>query len=74
MHIILGNHELSEITGKEILKGGICYNILFRGGMKREYGDHYSAIQELMINFMKTMPLACVTRNRIFISHSDPEL
>lgn len=72
VHIILGNHELSEITGKEILKGGICYNILFKEGMKKEYGNHYTAVREMMINFMKTMPIACITKSRIFISHSTP--
>lgn len=71
-HIILGNHELSELTGKEILKGGICYNILFREGMKQEYGEYFSAIEDLLHNFIKTMPLACISPNQIFISHSTP--
>ncbi len=72
VHIILGNHELSEITGKEILKGGICYNILFLEGMKKEYGQEFDAIRELMLDFMKTMPLACIAPNKIFICHSTP--
>ena len=72
LHIILGNHELSELTGKEILKGGICYNILFREGMKTEYGEYYSEIRDLLHDFIKTMPLACLTPNRVFISHSTP--
>ncbi|HNZ66941.1 MAG: metallophosphoesterase [Planctomycetes bacterium] len=74
VHIILGNHELSEILGREILKGGICYNILFREGMKKEYGIHYEEIRDLMIDFMKTMPLACISPNKIFISHSTPPI
>ncbi len=74
VHLILGNHELSEFTGKELLKGGICYNILFREGMKQEYGPHFEEIRELMYAFMQTMPLACKTPNQIFVSHSTPEL
>lgn len=74
IHIILGNHELSELTGKEILKGGICYNILFREGMRQEYGNYFADIREMLHNFIRTMPLACITHNRIFISHSTPEL
>lgn len=72
VHVILGNHELSEITGKEILKGGICYNILFLEGMKKEYGQHFESIRELMLDFMKTMPLACLAPNKIFICHTTP--
>ena len=74
VHLILGNHELSEITGKEILKGGICYNILFIEGMKKEYGHHFSTIRELMLEFMQTMALGCLLPNRIFVSHSTPML
>ena len=73
IHVILGNHELAELTGKEILKGGICYNILFREGMKQEYGNHFENIQELLHDFIKTMPIACITHSQIFISHSTPE-
>jgi hypothetical protein len=74
LHIILGNHELAELTGREILKGGICYNILFREGMKQEYGTYFETVQELLHDFIKTMPLACLTPHRIFISHSTPEM
>lgn len=74
VHILVGNHELSELTGKEILKGGICYNILFREGMKQEYGSYFSSLEELMHDFIKTLPVACITPNRIFLSHSTPEL
>lgn len=84
VHIILGNHELSEIKLFEdhdekyerhaITKGGICYNILFRNSMKQEYGIHEEELRELMINFMQTMPIACLCPNRIFISHSIPPL
>lgn len=74
VHTILGNHELSEITGRELLKGGICYNILFREGMRQEYGPRFEEIRELIYDFMKTMPLACITPNKIFISHSTPDL
>lgn len=73
LHIILGNHELSELTGREILKGGICYNILFREAMKQEYGGNFDTIRELLHDFIKTMPLACLAPNKIFISHSTPE-
>ena len=74
IHTIVGNHELSEVTGKEIIKGGICYNILFREGMKKRYHKYYSVIRELMHDFMKTMPLACKAPNKIFICHSTPPL
>lgn len=72
VHIILGNHELSELTGKEILKGGICYNILFREGMKKNYGPYYDKVKELFDDYIRTMPLACRAKNGIFICHSTP--
>lgn len=74
VHTILGNHELSEFTGRELLKGGICYNILFKEGMRIIYGKRFEEIRELIYDFMKTMPLACVAPNKIFISHSTPDL
>src|SRR6185437_5901279 len=38
VHLILGNHELSEITGRIIGKDGKSLNLMFRMGIATAYG------------------------------------
>ena len=38
VHLILGNHELSELTGRTIGKDGHALNLRFRQGMELAYG------------------------------------
>jgi hypothetical protein len=39
VHVIMGNHELSELTGKKILKENHMLNKMFAEGIKSTYGD-----------------------------------
>src|SRR5262249_36912934 len=51
VHLILGNHELSEITGRVIGKNGMALNAFFRQGIATAYGNRadevYSAYKSL---------------------------
>ena len=69
----MGNHEYAELVGEEIMKGGICLNILFREAMKRRYGERYEDSREELSRFLESWPLAVRTENRLFLSHSTPE-
>lgn len=73
VHLILGNHEIGELTAKAILKAGVRTNELFRKGVQEAYklaSDRvYAAYRELL----SALPLALRTPNRIFISHSSPD-
>ncbi len=73
VHLLMGNHEMSELTGQEILKGGVCLNILFRQALINKYGEeHADGIRTAMLKFFRSWPLAIRTENRIFICHSTP--
>ncbi len=72
VHFLLGNHEHAELTGQEVLKGGLCLNILFRNSLINQYGDDADNIRESIYAFFRSMPLAIKCPNRIFLSHSTP--
>lgn len=74
VHVILGNHELSELTGKKILKENHMLNKMFAEGIKSTYGEAAREIKIAYNAFFKSMPLAVRTENGIFFSHSTPAL
>ncbi|MHC5079124.1 MAG: metallophosphoesterase, partial [Planctomycetota bacterium] len=73
VHVLLGNHELAEVQGREVFKGGICLNLLFDNAVENAYGHQKDRVKDKYIEFMKTLPLAALAPNRIFIAHSTPE-
>jgi hypothetical protein len=73
VHFILGNHELSEILGRAIIKGGERTSNLFRQGIDVAYGTHSDDIFAAYIQMFESLPLAVMTANRVFMSHSYPE-
>lgn len=74
VHIILGNHELSELTGKKIIKENHMLNRMFAEGIKSTYGEAAREIKLAYNTFFKSLPLAVRTPNAIFHSHSTPTL
>ena len=73
VHLILGNHELSEITDRPIAKGGVPLNALFRQGLATAYGPTAGAIHEAYLTLFANLPLACRTPNRVFLCHTIPD-
>lgn len=73
VHLILGNHELSELTGRSISKKGFALNSLFRQGVEGSYGEHAEAIIAAYHDLFRALPLAVRTRNRVFIGHTIPD-
>jgi hypothetical protein len=74
VHIILGNHELSELTGKKIIKENHMLNKMFAEGIKSTYRDAAREIKLSYNTFFKSLPLALRTSNSIFYCHSTPPL
>jgi hypothetical protein len=72
VHLLLGNHELAQATGRPVWKGDADLNETFRAGVATAYGaraaDVYAAYQELFA----IVPAALRTANRVFLSHSLP--
>ena len=73
VHILMGNHEHAELVGEEVLKGGICLNILFKEPIKRKYKEYYEKARAELDRFLESLLLAVRTENRLFLSHSSPD-
>lgn len=72
VHLLMGNHELSEWTGRAIAKNGVALNQLFAAGVEYAYGDDAEEVLEAYDQLIESMVLAIRTPNRVFISHSLP--
>ncbi|WP_435016154.1 metallophosphoesterase [Tundrisphaera sp. TA3] len=73
VHLILGNHELSELTGRPIAKGGVPLNALFRQGIGTAYGESADEVYKAYLALFATLPLAVRTPNRVFLCHTIPD-
>ncbi|MCH7526325.1 MAG: metallophosphoesterase [Planctomycetes bacterium] len=72
VHFIQSNHELSQLTGKQISKGGRIVNFDFERSLAVDYGDDARLVLDALTTHIASFPLAVRTENRIFLSHSLP--
>ena len=70
VHLLPGNHEMAQMTGRPIGKGNESYNELFVEGIKAGYGTAWGEIHKAYMDMLKALPVAIRTPNRVFISHS----
>ena len=73
VHLILGNHELAELTGRSISKNGEAINELFRQGIATAYGRLAESIYIAYLDFFAAWPLAVRTENRVLVCHTIPD-
>jgi hypothetical protein len=73
VHLILGNHELSELTGRAIGKEGEFLNDRFLLGIQTAYGAHANQIYDAYKQLFAALPLAVRTTNRVYICHTIPD-
>ncbi len=73
VHLILGNHELSELTGRSIAKAGVPLNDLFHQGVQTAYGPLADEVRAAYLEFFAALPLAVRAPNRVFICHTIPD-
>lgn len=73
VHLILGNHELSELTGRIIGKNGMALNALFRMGIATAYAPRDEEIYRAYQGLFAALPLAVRTPNRVFLCHTIPD-
>jgi hypothetical protein len=71
-HYMLGNHELSQWTSRQIMKADEDLNGLFREGVDSAYGVRAEEIYAAYLEFFAALPAALRTPNRVYISHSLP--
>jgi len=73
VHMILGNHELSELTGRSIGKDGEGLNAKFKSGIDTAYGASSGEIYESYKSLFAALPLAVRTPNRVQVCHTVPD-
>ncbi len=73
VHVILGNHELSELTNRIIGKDGEALNARFRLGITTAYGDTSDEVFAAYKDLFAALPLAVRTPNRVFVCHTIPD-
>jgi Calcineurin-like phosphoesterase len=72
-HLILGNHELSELTGRTIGKDGETLNAKFMHGITTAYGDSATEIYDAYKALFAALPLGIRTSNRVYVCHTIPD-
>lgn len=73
VHYLLGNHELSEITGRSIAKNGHALNELFRKGVTNDYASHVDVLMHAYLELFRSLPLAVRLPNRVLACHTVPD-
>jgi hypothetical protein len=72
VHFLLGNHELSQWTGRRVEKADEELTELFRAGVRTAYGSRADEVYASYLDFFAAAPLALRTPNRVLLSHSLP--
>jgi len=72
IHFLQSNHELSQLAGHEISKGGRIVTRDFERGLEHTYGDGAGEVLAALLEFLVSYPLAGRTANRVFLAHSVP--
>lgn len=73
VHFLQSNHELSQLHGHPISKGGRCVADDFDAGVAEAFGTH--RIDDVLASideFLSSLPVAARSPNRIFFAHSLP--
>jgi hypothetical protein len=66
------NHEVSQLTGRRIVKDGRGVLRDFVAGVEATYGQAAPEVIKAIYGFIESFPLAARTRHRVFLSHSLP--
>lgn len=72
VHFLLANHDLAQVHGEGIMKGGQSVCEAFTAGVKRDFGDRNALVTAAITEFLLSFPLAVRTHNGLFFCHSLP--
>jgi hypothetical protein len=73
VHFLMGNHDLAQLTDREISKGGAASIKNFNLWISQKYGEAATGkILEKLNQFIISLPLAARCPNRLWLSHSLP--
>jgi hypothetical protein len=74
VHLLPGNHELSQWTGRSVMKDGRELSASFEEGLIHAWGERAEEMAGAAYEFLQSLPLALRTPNRVFLSHTVPDL
>lgn len=73
VHFLLANHDLAQIHGEGIMKGGLSVCEAFHDGLKRDFPQHYHKLEVAISELLLSFPLAIkCPGNGLFFCHSLP--
>ncbi|MDX2146659.1 MAG: hypothetical protein SFZ23_03975 [Planctomycetota bacterium] len=75
VHVLLANHELSQLIGARILKDGVEAVAAFNQAVEYTFGDRADEVSDAIKDFIRSMPLAlrCVgPKGDVLCAHSLP--
>jgi hypothetical protein len=72
VHFLLANHDLAQIHGEGIMKGGVGVCEAFNAGVKRDFRDRGTVVTVAITEFLLSLPLAVRAPNGLFMCHSLP--
>ena len=72
VHFLVGNHDLAQLSGHEITKNGRIVTVAFEASVREAYGPTGREVMDAICDFLRSLPLAGRTANRVFLSHSLP--
>ncbi len=75
VHFLQSNHELAQLTGYNIAKNGRIVIDAYNQHVITTYGERDGhAVLRAMEEFIASFPLAIRTENRVWLSHSLPDM
>ena len=72
VHLLMGNHEMSQWTNRRVMKNDENYNEIFISGVVEAYEKSADEVYQSYLALFEVLPLVLRTPNRIFLSHSVP--
>lgn len=69
---VMGNHDVAQLTGNEIAKEGRGVCKAFLAGVEFTFGPAAQEVLPAINEFIRSLPLAVITPNRVMICHSLP--
>lgn len=72
VHFLQSNHELSQLTGHNILKNGRAVVDDFRRSVLDAYGAGGPRVYDAILELLASYPIAARTPNRVWLSHALP--
>lgn len=72
VHLLLSNHELAQLGGDGISKGGVNVVEMFNQGIDFLYESSAGAVRDAVHQYIRSLVLAVKCGNGLFASHSLP--